>query len=112
MSQTVLNLIATCCFAILGCASESERPPSFSLSSPAPRDWDMSPADAVLAAMRFASANEIPLSEYGEPRVSSDVFEGDRFWAVLYDGKSRIPGDHFMLLINDTTKAIEYIPGE
>ncbi len=112
MYQTNLKLLAICCVVLVGCANEAGTFPRFSLPTPAPKDWDMSPTDAVVVAMRYTADNEIPLREYGVPRVSSDVFEGERFWAVLYSGRFRIPGDHFMLLINDATKAVEYLPGE
>jgi hypothetical protein len=112
MRQRIWKLIAFCCVLTLGCRNEVKTTPSFSLSAPAPVDWDMSPTDAVNVATRYAADNDIPLDAYDEPSVSGDVFEGDRFWAVLYQGKTRMPGNHFMLLINDETRTVEYIPGE
>ncbi len=112
MHQIIRKIIAFCCVLTLGCTNEVKTTPSFSLSTPAPVEWDMSPTDAVNVATQYAADNGISLDAYDEPRVSGDVFEGERFWAVLYDGKTRMPGNHFMLLINDDTRAIEYVPGE
>ncbi len=112
MLQTIPKVIAFSCVLTLGCTSKIDSPPAYSLSTPAPVDWDMSPTDAVNIATRYATDNRIPLGEYGVPGISTEILRGERIWAVLYFGKSRIIGDHFMLLINDDTRAVEYVPGE
>lgn len=112
MQHAILKLITLCCFLTLGCVKQSETLPPISHSTPAPKDWALSPADAVLVAIDYASQHEIPLREYGNPSATHVVREGERFWVVLFEGKSGTPGDHFTLLIHDATEAVEYVAGE
>ncbi len=93
----------------LGC---SRSVPPYDLVEGPKEKWTMSPDNAVLAATEYCEVNEIDLTIYTVPRVGCDSLDGERYWSLLYDGFSRIDGDHFMLLINDETGAIEYVAGE
>ncbi|MFG0254076.1 MAG: hypothetical protein ACF787_03100 [Rhodopirellula sp. JB053] len=97
----------------LGVGCKTERPiPHYDLVDGPPSNWAMSADDAVLAATDYCVRDGIDLSVHSSPRIVCDSLDGDRFWCIAYDGFTRIPGDHFMLLINDETGAVEYVAGE
>ncbi|TWU05414.1 hypothetical protein [Allorhodopirellula heiligendammensis] len=107
----VLIVLVSIPFAF-GCNRDKRSVPAYDLVEGPPSNWAMSPDDAVLAATDYCVHDGIDLSVHSTPRISCDSLDGERFWCILYDGFSRIPGDHFMLMINDETGDVECIAGE
>ena len=69
------------------------------------------------AALHIAEAEvskkHISLSDYSAPvfRYSHDKDEG-YVWAFIYDGKVPMPGNHFLVVVNDRTQRAAFVPGE
>lgn len=97
---------------LFGCDSAERCVPAYEFVDAPPSHWTMSPDDAVLVATEYCVRDGIELAAHSKPRITCDFLDGDRFWCILYDGLTRIPGDHFILLINDETGAVEYVAGE
>ena len=99
---------------LLGCGPDtlSPRTPVFDLVEPVPDGYNLAADEAVRAANSYCRNEGISLPAYETPSVSCDSLDGDRFWAILYQGVTPIPGNHFMLLLNDATREIEYVAGE
>ncbi|WP_442511701.1 hypothetical protein SH528x_003412 [Novipirellula sp. SH528] len=95
-----------------GCSPAQRTIPQYDLVDIVPESWTMSPDEAVLAATEYCAANQIDLSRHGIPRLGCDSLDGERLWSFLYDGVTQMVGNHFMLLLNDETGAIEYVAGE
>ena len=111
--QYALALTLLLCIPMLpGCDASPRSVQEYNLVEGPPSGWSMSPDDAILAAMEFCEREGIDLSAHNVPRMTCNTLDRDRLWCILYDGRRRIPGDHFMLLLNDDTGAVEYVPGE
>lgn len=101
-----------CSVLVFGCNRTERSVPAYDLVEGTPANWTMSPDEAVLAATNFCERDGINLSAYDTPRIVCDSLDGSRFWCLLYDGVAQIPGNHFMLLLNDETGEVEFVPGE
>ncbi|TWU05384.1 hypothetical protein Poly21_57130 [Allorhodopirellula heiligendammensis] len=102
-------VIATLC----GCSGTVDRSiASYDLVGDVPRHWSLTVDAAIDTSTAYCSRNGIDLSRYQIPSVSCDTLDGDRFWAILYQGVTPMPGNYIMLLLNDDTLEIEYVAGE
>lgn len=103
----ILGLIV----ASVGCEGNARVPP-YQLIDGVPLLTSRSADNAILLATDFCKQNSINLDNRGMPVMSYDSLDGVGYWFVLYRGLTRTPGDHFMLVITDTTGEIEFVPGE
>ena len=96
-----------------GCSDPVDRTiASFDLVGDVPDHWTLAVDDVIDTSTKYCSRKRIDLSNYQIPSISCDTLDGDRFWAILYQGVTPMPGNHFMLLLNDATLEIEYVAGE
>ncbi|MDM4015149.1 hypothetical protein [Roseiconus lacunae] len=102
----VLFLLAS----TIGC-ERRPRIPTYQLVDNVPILTSRTADDAILLASDYCEENGIDLRQREMPAISYDTLDGVGYWCVLYHGLTRKPGDHFMLLIRDTTGEIEYVPG-
>ncbi|TWU40272.1 hypothetical protein Q31b_36190 [Novipirellula aureliae] len=97
---------------IQGC-SDARPIPAYDMVDPVPSGWRMTPDEAVLAATSYCEQSEMTSHiRLGPPSIVVDEFDGERLWYLGYHQNSTMPGDHFGLLINDSTGEIQYEPGE
>ena len=104
-------LIFALLVASIGC-DRSPRVPPYQFIDDAPIFTSRSADDAILLATDYCKRNGIKLENRRMPVMSYDSLDGVGYWCVLYHGMTRTPGDHFMLLIEDASGEIEYVPGE
>ncbi len=52
------------------------------------------------------------LEDFKEPKVTKDRMQRKLKWTLYYEGKIAVPGGHFIVIIDDTTKKAEVLPGE
>lgn len=112
MNRQVLIAAVVVMLAMQGCG-RSKPIPEFEMLVPVPVGWRMTPEEAVLAATSYCEG--LGMTDHirqGPPALIVDEFEGQRYWSLGYHKNSKMPGDHFGLLINDATGMIEYEPGE
>jgi len=112
MQNALVFTFLLCVPMLSGCDAPGRSVPAYDLVEGPCSSWSMSPDDVVLTATEYCDRKNINLSAYSVPRMTCDSLDGERFWSILYDGLTRTPGDHFMLLLNDETGVVEYIPGE
>ena len=106
LTFTILCLLV----AVIGCG-QRPRIPTYQFVDDVPIFTSRSADDAILLANDYCEENGIDLSQREMPVMSYDALDGVGYWCVLYHGLTRIPGDHFMLLIQDASGEIEYVPG-
>jgi hypothetical protein len=67
----------------------------------------------VLAIARRAAEREgLKLREYHRPTVEYKAVRADRTWTVSFDGKIPIPGNHFLVWVDDRTRKAIIMRGE
>jgi len=67
---------------------------------------------AVALANAEAIRRGYDLKEFETPRCEYDASKPDNAWTVLYDGKVKAPGNHFLVWVNDQTGQCKLMPGE
>ena len=67
-------------------------------------------AEVLSRAAAQAKAEGRDLRKYGGPALCYSA-KGAR-WAVFYDGLDPLPGNHFMVLVDERTQAVRLVPGE
>jgi hypothetical protein len=112
MLTRIATLVIASTLAAPGCTRKEADVPTYQLVDGTPPFWTMTPDDVAIVATRYCENGGIELAQREMPSIGHDTLDGERYWSVLYHGLTRIPGDHFMLLINDATGVIEYVPGE
>lgn len=93
-------------------------------AGPVPTPWDcdkgrdhavhgrtgISVTAALSRAAAQARAEGWDLRKYGGPELCYSAREAQ--WTVFYDGLDPLPGNHFMVLVEERTKASRLVPGE
>lgn len=77
-----------------------------------PIDWNLTPQQVTVAATEYCERTGVDCARLGPPSIVVDIQDGQRFWCLGYHANSRVHGDHFMLIVNDHTGAIEWVGGE
>jgi hypothetical protein len=54
---------------------------------------------------------QAPWFRYDYELYHPDNGEGDYVWAFVYEGKVPGPSNHFVVIVNDRTRYVEFIPG-
>jgi len=72
----------------------------------------MTKADVVAIANAEASRQGYDLEEYETPRAEYEFTANDQTWSVFYEGKEKVPGNHFLIIINDRTGNCQLMRGE
>jgi predicted small lipoprotein YifL len=78
-----------------------------------PPDAKLSYSEVKGLAEQTAKSNGIDLGGYDEPVLRFEGAEGKKEWLVYFQMKSPAPpGGHCLVVINDTTSAVQFHPGE
>jgi hypothetical protein len=92
------------CFAIVatlavfaGCRGDSAR---------------LSQTQVISIAKQAAEAEGRRLADYKEPEAHYEFTEKDKSWSVFFDGKVPMPGNHFLVYVDDQTQKTKLMPGE
>ena len=80
-----------------GCQSDSVGGPSVKAK-----------AAAELAAQR----EKYDLNKFEEPKIKRDTVKGKTGWMFSYEGKEKLPGNHFMVWIDSETGKPLVLHGE
>jgi hypothetical protein len=72
----------------------------------------MTKSDVVRVANQAAEVAGYHLTDYKEPQVHFEFTDKNHTWTVFYDGKVLVPGNHFLVLVNDRTKTARVMAGE
>lgn len=111
MNFTASIIRITMLLCCLGCNDPRPIPP-YDIIDVVPVGWRMTPDEVVLAATSYCeNVGMTAHIRLGPPTIVVDEYEGQRFWSLGYHQHSKMPGDHFSILINDSTGEIEYEPG-
>jgi hypothetical protein len=78
-----------------------------------PPDAKLSYSEVKTLAEQTAKANGVDLSGYDEPVLRFEGANAKKEWLVYFQMKSPAPpGGHCLVVINDTTSAVQFHPGE
>jgi hypothetical protein len=67
---------------------------------------------AIALANAEATKQGRDLDEYDPPKAQYDSAVKGKDWTVFYEGKTKAPGNHFLVWVNDETKECKLMPGE
>ncbi|MDA8099259.1 MAG: hypothetical protein M0042_06505 [Nitrospiraceae bacterium] len=73
---------------------------------------NLSPEQAISLANQEAVRKGFDLSQYEKPRADYEILKKDKTWTVSYEGKKKLPGNHFLVWVNDQTGECKLMPGE
>jgi len=81
---------------------------------PASEAHHLQPADVAKIATTEARRRRVDLSKYRQSSMCFDALDRDAQWTVFFDSlrSPPAPGDHFSVVVSDTTSAAEFWPGE
>jgi hypothetical protein len=68
--------------------------------------------EVVQLARRAAENAGYRLDEFEAPMVDFEPFVHDKKWFVFFYGKVPAPGNHFLVIIDDESRAVRVWPGE
>jgi hypothetical protein len=71
----------------------------------------MTQPEVVRVAGQAGEAVGYSLTHYKEPEAHFEFTDKDRTWSVFYEGRELLPGNHFLVVIDDRTKATKVIDG-
>ena len=57
----------------------------------------------------LAEAAGAILADFNSPEARREEARGE--WVVVYDGKKLLPGNHFMVVVDDATGQARLVPG-
>ena len=78
-----------------------------------PPDAKLSYSEVKALAEQTAKANGVDLSGYDDPVLRFEGANAKKDWLVYFQMKSPAPpGGHCLVVINDTTSAAQFHPGE
>jgi hypothetical protein len=72
----------------------------------------MSQEDVVRLANRAAADAGYKLTDYKAPEARYEFTKKDKTWSVFFDGKAPMPGNHFLVCVDDKTGKTQVMPGE
>jgi hypothetical protein len=72
----------------------------------------LSIADAVRIAQHTAKKQGCDLSQYEQHEAEFANSKGGGTWFVFFEGKRKMPGNHFSVTINDKTGSASFQGGE
>jgi hypothetical protein len=72
----------------------------------------MAKSDVIRVANQAAETAGYHLTNYNEPQVHIEFTDKVHTWTVFYDSKVPMPGNHFLVWVDDRTKATHIIAGK
>lgn len=76
------------------------------------KDAPLNEAQVIKLSNATAEKKGYKLAAYGPPKTSYKYAPKDGSWSVFYEGKGKLPGNHFIVTVHDKTKKTELMPGE
>jgi hypothetical protein len=71
----------------------------------------MTQAEVVRAAAQSGKGAGYNLADYKEPDVHFEFTDKDQTWSVFYEGRVALPGNHFLVVVDDKTATTRVAPG-
>jgi hypothetical protein len=72
----------------------------------------LTPSQVISIAKHTAETKGIHLTNYKEPEAHYEFTKKDKTWSVFFDGKVPMPGNHFLVWIDDQTQKAQLMPGD
>ncbi len=110
MHRILAYCLAVMVLNIAGCGSK--RPVGGASSSGADEVRRLTQNEVVGLANHKAQSKGYDLAKYESPRVEYESKGEGGKWTLLYEGKIKAPGNHFLVWVNDTTRKCTLMSGE
>ena len=72
----------------------------------------LSEVQAISIARHAAEREGKNLANYKDPEAHFEFIEKDQSWSILFDGKVPIPGNHFLVEVDDQTESTRVMMGQ
>ena len=96
---------------VLAQARSSALPSPGRPCSPAVNEPCLSKQQAVELQMNYLRSRDVKLGDFIGPTVFHRCYEQGCYWAFVYKGVERVPGNHFMIVVDDPTGTVEWVGG-
>ena len=97
-------------FLVVGCSHPT--PPTATIPDTKPDGAHLTQAQAVRIATEAATKHGYRLTDYKNPQAHYEFTRKDGTWSVFYDGRVPMPGNHFLVWVDDRTEEARVMPGE
>ena len=95
-----------------GCARYSHEKAGVAAADVRPHVARLSEAQAISIAKQAAEREGRNLANYKDPVAHFEFIEKDRSWSILFDGKIPMPGNHFLVEVDDLTESTRVMMGQ
>jgi len=102
MRERCIQVLLLCAVALNGCAYLEMRVPH------TPR---LSKAEVLSLANSAAQAAGADLLQFKRPEAHFEYVRKDYSWSVFYDGFKPTIGNHFLVVVSDTTRTTQVVGG-
>ena len=79
--------------------------------SPAVNQPCLSKDEAVELQMTYVRSHNVKLADFIGPTVFHRCNEQRCYWGFFYNGVESVPGNHFMIVVDDPTGTVEWVGG-
>ena len=80
---------------------------------PLVHDTGLKPGANENASPYYASLNKgVHRTNYKDPEAHYEFTKKDKTWSVFFHGKVPMPGNHFLVWVDDRTQKAQFMQGE
>jgi hypothetical protein len=97
-------------FSVSCTAKQESTPPKTPPNSPS--KTKLTAEKAIALANAEASKQGFDLDKYNSPKAHYETGSKDKIWTVFYDGKVKMPGHHFLVVVDDETNDCQLMRGK
>jgi hypothetical protein len=72
----------------------------------------LSQPEVLRIAGEAATKHGYRLADYKDPQAHFEFSRKDKTWTVFYDGKVPVPGNHFLVWVDDRTSEAQVMAGQ
>jgi len=101
--------LSTSALLVAGCAHAPRQTGPSSATDTKPVGASLSTAEAIRIAKQAAQRQGVQLHDFKEPKAQ--FTSKDHSWWLLFDGQVPMPGNHFVVSIDDPTGNTRFFPG-
>jgi hypothetical protein len=109
LTQNRIALVAATTI-LVGCAKNA------GVDSPSsdvrPAGAHLSQAQVITIAKNAAEREGIGLTNFADPKAYFEFTKKDKVWSVFFDGKIPMPGNHFLVWVDDQTQQAKIMGGD
>ena len=104
-------LAIVACLMLAACSGDFARPPHPD-GGGRPAGAKLTRGDALDLGRNAAWNAGYLLSRYHVPEIYYEPRDGKPTWIVFFNGIAELPGNHFIVLLDDQTRVATVVPGE